>query len=151
MTKRTQNTVLVVQSRSPLMSEATLAPRVVVLLNRLDSWAENGTVRALVLKVGVTVAGPLIVLAGVAMLVLPGPGLLAIAAGLGVLALEYEWARRALGLMGRRLSQVREATLPREGSRGRRALGASLLAAIAVAGFVGTAAVTTFLGAHTLV
>ena len=132
------------------MSEATLAPRAHALLSRLDSWAENGTARALVLKVGVTVGGPFIVLAGFAMLVLPGPGLLAIAAGLGLLALEYEWARRALALMGRKLSQVRQATLPKEGSRGRRAVGASLLAAIAIAGFVGTAAVTAFLGAHTV-
>ena len=131
------------------MSEATLAPRAVALLSRLDSWAEKGALRALLLKVGVTVAGPLVILAGVAMLVLPGPGLVAIAAGLGLLALEYRWARRAMALTGRWLSQVRQATLPKEGSRGRRALGASVLAATAVAGFVGTAAVTAFLGAHT--
>ena len=131
------------------MSETTLAPRAVALLNRLDSWAEQSAVRALLLKVGVTVAGPLLILAGIAMLVLPGPGLVAIAAGLGLLALEYEWARRAMALMGRKLSQVRQATLPKEGSRGRRALGASLLAATAIAGFVGTTAVTAFLGAHT--
>ena len=132
------------------MSEATLAPRVLALLDRLDSWAEKGTMRAMVVKAGVTVVGPLIVLAGVAMLVLPGPGLLAIAAGFGLLALEYEWARRALALSGRKLYQVREAALPREASRGRRALGASLLAVTAVAGFMGTAAVTAFLGAHTI-
>ena len=132
------------------MSEATLAPRAVALLSRLDAWAEKGTTRALLLKVGVTVAGPLVILAGLVMLVLPGPGLVAIAAGLGLLALEYEWARRAMALMGRRLSQVREATLPKEGSRGRRALGASLVAAFAIAGFVGTTAVTAFLGAHTV-
>ena len=106
--------------------------------------------RALLIKVGVTVAGPLVIVAGVAMLVLPGPGLVAIAAGLALLALEYRWARRVLALMGRKLSQVREATLPKEGSRGRRALGALLLAAIAGAGFVGTAAVTAFLTAHTV-
>ena len=132
------------------MSEASLAPRASALLSRLDSWAAKGAVRALLLKVGVTVAGPLLVLAGIAMLVLPGPGLVAIAAGLGLLALEYEWARRTLALMGRRLSQVRQATLPKEGSRGRRTLGALLLAAIAMAGFVGTAAITAFLGAHTI-
>jgi uncharacterized protein (TIGR02611 family) len=132
------------------LSEATFAPRAHALLSRLDSWAEKGTVRALLIKVGVTVAGPLVILAGVAMLVLPGPGLVAIAAGLAVLALEYRWARRALALMGRKLSQVREATFPKEGSRGRRALGALLVAAIAVAGFAGTAAVTAFLGAHTV-
>ncbi len=131
------------------MSEATLAPRVHALLSRLDSWAEKGTARALLIKVGVTVAGPLVILAGVAMLVLPGPGLVAIAAGLALLALEYRWARRSLALMGRTLSVLREAVLPKEASRGRRALGASLVVAIAAAGFVATAAVTAFLGTHT--
>ena len=132
------------------MSEATLAPRALALLSRLDSWAEQSAMRGLLIKVGVTVAGPLAILAGVAMLVLPGPGLLTIAAGLALLALEYEWARRALAFMGRKLAQAREATLPKDGSRGRRALGGLIVAAIAVAGFVGTAAITAFLGAHTV-
>jgi uncharacterized protein (TIGR02611 family) len=132
------------------LSEATLAPRAVALLTRLDTWAERGTARALLIRVGVTVAGPLVVLAGVAMLVLPGPGLVVIAAGLALLALEYRWARRALAMMGHKLSQAREATLPKDGSRGRRALGALLVAAIAVAGFVCTTAITAFLGANTV-
>ena len=41
-------------------------------------------------------AGVVVVLAGLAMLALPGPGLLVIAAGLGVLALEFAWAERLL-------------------------------------------------------
>jgi uncharacterized protein (TIGR02611 family) len=132
------------------LSEAAPAPRALALLSRLDAWAKQGPVRALLIKIAVTVLGPLVILAGVAMLVLPGPGLLAIAAGLALLALEYRWARHALALMGSKLSQAREAALPKEGSRGRRALGALLVAAIAIAGFVGTAAVTAFLGAHTV-
>jgi uncharacterized protein (TIGR02611 family) len=131
------------------LSDATLAPRAAALLSRLDSWAGQGALRALLIKVGVTVAGPLVILAGLAMLVLPGPGLVVIAAGLGVLALEYPWARRALGRLGRTLSQGREAALPSGGSRGRRALGALLVGAIAIAGFAATTAVTAFLGAHT--
>jgi hypothetical protein len=47
-------------------------------------------------RIGVTVAGFAIILAGLAMLVLPGPGLLVIVAGLAVLATEYVWAQRAL-------------------------------------------------------
>ena len=133
------------------MTDATLAPRALALLGRLDSWAQRGTARALLIKVGVTVTGPLVILAGIAMLVLPGPGLVAIAAGLALLALEYEWARRALALMGRTLSQARRATLPHEGTRGRQALGALLMATFAIAGFAGTAAVTAFLGEHTVV
>ena len=84
------------------------------------------------------------------MLVLPGPGLVVIAAGLALLALEYAWARHALGLLGRTLSRAREATLPTAGTRGRRALGAMVVVAVAVAGFAATTAITAFLGAYTV-
>ena len=53
-------------------------------------------------RAGITVAGFLLILAGVAMLVLPGPGLLTIIAGLAVLATEYAWAERALASAKRR-------------------------------------------------
>ena len=42
-----------------------------------------------------SVGGALLV-AGLAMLVLPGPGLLVLAAGMAVLAVEFPWARRML-------------------------------------------------------
>jgi uncharacterized protein (TIGR02611 family) len=132
------------------LSEATLAPRAEALLARLDTWATHSTVRAVLVKVAVTVAGPLVILAGIAMLVLPGPGLVVMAAGLALLALEYPWARHVLGLLGRTMSRAREATLPKEASRGRRALGAVMVAGVLVAGFMATTAVTAFLGAHTV-
>ena len=47
-------------------------------------------------RVGVTIAGFLLILAGIVMLITPGPGWAAIFAGLGVLGTEYVWARRAL-------------------------------------------------------
>jgi uncharacterized protein (TIGR02611 family) len=133
------------------MTTATLTPRTHQLLDRVDGWARRGPVRSVVIKAGVTVVGPLVVLAGVAMLVLPGPGLVVIALGLALLALEYEWARRALRLMGRALSRSREAALPKDGTRRRRALGVVAVGAFAVATFALTTAVTTFIGAHTLV
>ena len=40
------------------MSEATLSPRVHTLLSGLDAWSTRGAVRAIVVKVVVTVAGP---------------------------------------------------------------------------------------------
>lgn len=46
--------------------------------------------------VAVSVTGTLLIVAGVIMLVTPGPGLLAIAAGLAVWAREFRWARRLL-------------------------------------------------------
>jgi uncharacterized protein (TIGR02611 family) len=42
------------------------------------------------------VAGFALLAAGVVMLALPGPGWLTIAAGLAMLATEFEWARRLL-------------------------------------------------------
>ncbi|MET0661204.1 MAG: PGPGW domain-containing protein [Steroidobacteraceae bacterium] len=45
-------------------------------------------------RVGVGIAGCLTVLVGVALLVLPGPGVLTIAAGLALLSTEFECARR---------------------------------------------------------
>ena len=42
------------------------------------------------------VAGFALLIAGIAMLALPGPGWLTIAAGLAVLASEFDWARNLL-------------------------------------------------------
>lgn len=47
-------------------------------------------------RVVVSIVGLTFLLAGVAMVVLPGPGLVAIAAGLAVLATEFAWAERRL-------------------------------------------------------
>lgn len=44
----------------------------------------------------VSIGGGILLAAGAAMLVLPGPGLLVIAGGLGLLATEFLWARRML-------------------------------------------------------
>lgn len=46
--------------------------------------------------VAVSVLGSVLVAAGVVMLVTPGPGLLAIAAGLALFSREFQWARRIL-------------------------------------------------------
>ncbi|MEG9227412.1 PGPGW domain-containing protein [Aeromicrobium sp. Sec7.5] len=47
-------------------------------------------------RIAATILGWLLVLAGIAALVLPGPGLLLLAAGLAVLSQQYEWAERRL-------------------------------------------------------
>lgn len=46
--------------------------------------------------------GTFLVLIGVVLLVLPGPGILTIAAGLALLATEFTWARVVLDWMKRR-------------------------------------------------
>lgn len=47
-------------------------------------------------RIAVFVVGSVVCLAGVAMLVLPGPGIVVILAGLAILATEFVWAERAL-------------------------------------------------------
>jgi uncharacterized protein (TIGR02611 family) len=47
-------------------------------------------------RVAVAVVGGVLVAGGLALMVLPGPGLLVIALGFAVLATEFAWAHRAL-------------------------------------------------------
>lgn len=47
-------------------------------------------------RIAVTVVGFVVLIAGVVMMVTPGPGLIAILAGLAILATEWAWAERAL-------------------------------------------------------
>ena len=56
----------------------------------------------------VTLVGVTVLVIGVALIVLPGPGLLVIAAGFAVLATEYEWARGALDKTRDRALQAAE-------------------------------------------
>lgn len=61
------------------------------MVERAISYTWRATRRA-----GIALAGGLVLLAGVLMIVLPGPAVVAIPAGLGILALEFEFARRWL-------------------------------------------------------
>ena len=45
-------------------------------------------------KLGIALLGATVVLVGVAMVVLPGPALIVIPVGLGILGIEFAWARR---------------------------------------------------------
>ena len=125
-----------------------LSPRAQTMLDRIDAWAARGPVRKAAVRVGVTVAGPVTIVAGVAMLVLPGPGLVVIALGMALLALEYAWARTVLAQAGRGAAWVRRTVLPRDGSQGRRLLGVAGAGAFVVATTLLTGAVTTFVGAQ---
>jgi uncharacterized protein (TIGR02611 family) len=58
------------------------------------------------------VAGFTLLLAGVVMIVTPGPGWLVIFLGLSLLAAEFIWARRLMDRMKRQGERVREAVWP---------------------------------------
>ncbi len=63
----------------------------------------------MVRKVWVTALGWVLVIAGVAALVLPGPGLLMLLAGIVVLSQEYDWAERRVEPIKRRAFDAAEA------------------------------------------
>ena len=93
-----------------------------------------------------SVFGPLVIATGIAMLVLPGPGLVVMALGAALLALEYDWARRVLGFCGRTLNKGRRAVIPKDASMARRVFGVATTIAFLVATTGITAAVTTYVG-----
>jgi uncharacterized protein (TIGR02611 family) len=63
---------------------------------RVRHWARRRRSTHLALKATVFLVGVALVVAGLAMLVLPGPGWAAIILGLVILASEFAWAERAL-------------------------------------------------------
>ena len=89
-------------------------------------------------RISVTVLGVVIIVAGIVLLPLPGPGWLIIFAGLGLLATEFEWANRLLQFARRQVSSWTSwaATQPRwvQGLIG--LAGLALLAGVAYLAYV---------------
>lgn len=56
----------------------------------------RGSMLRVLRRVAVLVGGGALLAVGVAMIVLPGPAVVVIPAAIGVLAIEFEWARRWL-------------------------------------------------------
>jgi uncharacterized protein (TIGR02611 family) len=105
-------------------------------LRGLEERRERHLERHRLVRIAVSLFGFLLVLAGIAMLVLPGPGLLTIVLGLGILALEFAWAERLLERAVDKMEQagdtVKEAS-PAQQAVGLAALlicGAALIAAV---------------------
>jgi Putative transmembrane protein (PGPGW) len=86
--------------------------------------------RPLVVRVLIVVGGFALVALGALLLVLPGPGLLLIAAGLGMLSLEFRWAAAL------RVSVVRRMQRVTPQSRGYRMLGLAAIIGLAIGGTV---------------
>jgi hypothetical protein len=73
-------------------------------------------------KFGVALIGGTVLLIGLAMLVLPGPGLPIIAAGLAILATEFLWARQVWRKAKGAAAKVRRKSGLKEWLRRRRAV-----------------------------
>lgn len=57
-------------------------------------------------RIAITAVGAALLLGGIVMMITPGPGWLAVIAGLAVLSTEYVWARRALDEAKRRAAKA---------------------------------------------
>lgn len=64
-------------------------------------------------RIAVFVVGVALLVAGLAMMVLPGPGLLVIIAGLAVLATEFAWAEHLLDTAKEKAGQAKDAVTSR--------------------------------------
>ena len=108
------------------------------LIEKLEAKRAEHLNRGIFYRIMFGVTGAIVVLAGVAMLVLPGPALIVIPIGLAMLALEFAWAEKMLELA---LERAEVATNKvKETSRRQRifgivagALGAAAFAAAAIA------------------
>ena len=103
-------------------------------LSELLRWFGRNTKRLAVLVAGLVVVG-----AGIAMLPLPGPGMIVIILGLAILATEFAWAERALD---RTTSTAAAAASKVTNNR----VGKVALALSALALITGGAIVATFVG-----
>ena len=61
-------------------------------------------------RIAVTVVGAAVVAAGLAMLALPGPGMLVLALGFAILGKEYAWAAAAFERVKRAATRAARAT-----------------------------------------
>lgn len=84
---------------------------------RLHDRLRSHPVTAAPYRLGVVVVGVLVVVAGIAMLVLPGPGVAAILLGLAILGTEFPWAQRWVQRALDLLRGLRDRTLGRWRSR----------------------------------
>lgn len=103
------------------------------LVTKLKRRKETHREKGRLYRAAFVVAGVILVLAGAAMLLLPGPAFVVIPIGLALLALEFSWAER---LLDRSLVQAAKAKRKAQAtSRGQR-IATAIVAACAVGAFV---------------
>lgn len=74
---------------------------------------DEGVRRSLIMRLAIIIGGSLIVLLGIVLIPFPGPGLVIIAFGLTILALEVPFAARMLDRIKDRLPQDENGKLPK--------------------------------------
>ncbi len=76
-------------------------------------------------RIAITVVGVLVLLSGLVLLVLPGPGWLLIFVGLSILGSEYVWAQRLLRMAKQQANNAKDKVLRRKQAKADRRDGAS--------------------------
>ena len=76
-------------------------------------------------RIAITVVGVVVLLAGLALLVLPGPGWLLIFVGLSILGTEYVWAQRLLRIAKQQANNAKDKILRRKQAKADRREGSS--------------------------
>jgi uncharacterized protein (TIGR02611 family) len=97
------------------------------IIERLQARRVRHLARSRIYRIVFAAAGFTVLAAGLAMLVLPGPGIVVIVIGLTLLALEFAWAERMLERAVLRMERARLATA--EATRWQKIFGALALAA----------------------
>lgn len=99
------------------------------MVARVRDRKERHRQRHFAFRVGVGIVGVLVVLAGIVLLVLPGPGWLVIAIGLALLALEFDPIERLLERVALRIEDAGEKAA--KATPWQKALGIAATAAVA--------------------
>ena len=85
-------------------------------------------------KVVVTFIGSLVLIAGLIMMVTPGPGIVGIIVGLGILATEWEWAQRLVDSMKEKAMAAAEKAKEMDPAVRRRRIILTFLVVVAIGG-----------------
>jgi uncharacterized protein (TIGR02611 family) len=102
------------------------------------AWIRRNTLLNNAWRIAVFTVGAVVLLAGIAMLVLPGPGWAAIFVGFAILATEFAWAHSLLMSAKRTARRAKEAALDPQTRRRNQVLAVA-------AGIVVAAAILTYL------
>lgn len=100
-------------------------------LARLHARLHRNPVTGLITTVVVTVVGAVVMFGGVVMMVTPGPGIVALVLGLGILSTEWRWADRLLDTARERAKEAAEKALHMDPAVRRRHIAVALLVLLA--------------------
>ena len=115
------------------MAVATADPPKHRIVQRLEAQRERHRQRGFLVRMLYTIFGFAILIAGLLMLVLPGPALIVIPIGLALLSLEFVWAE---GLLERALMHGENARRKAQETTTAQRLISGILFALVVAGLV---------------